>query len=91
MKKTVSTLCAVAMLGTMLAGCGGSASTAESTSAADTTSTASSTAAEASGDVTTIRFYGSDSEYNQNIVAGFEAENPDIKVEIVPVDFDNSE
>ena len=28
---------------------------------------------------------------NQNIVAGFQAENPDIKVEIVPVDFDNAE
>lgn len=40
---------------------------------------------------TTIRFYGSDSEYNQNIVKGFEAKNPDIKVEIVPVDFDNAE
>ena len=94
MKKTMSALCAAAMLGTMLAGCGGSASTAESTSAAastDTASTASSTTAEASDDVTTIRFYGSDSEYNQNIVAGFEAENPDIKVEIVPVDFDNAE
>ncbi len=42
-------------------------------------------------DVTTIRFYGSDSEYNQKIVAGFEAANPDLKVEIVPVDFDNAE
>lgn len=43
------------------------------------------------GGVTTIRFYGSDAEYNQNIIAGFEAENPDIKVEIVPIDFDNAE
>lgn len=41
--------------------------------------------------VTTIRAYISDAEYNQNIVAGFEAENPDVKVEIVPVDFDNAE
>lgn len=45
----------------------------------------------AMAEVTTIRFYGSDSAYNQNIVAGFEAENPDVKVEIVPVDFSNAE
>lgn len=45
----------------------------------------------AEGDVTTIRFYGSDAEYNKNIVAGFEAANPGIKVEIVPVDFSNAE
>ena len=43
------------------------------------------------GGVTTIRFYGSDGAYNQNIVKGFEASNPDIKVEIVPIDFDNAE
>jgi ABC-type glycerol-3-phosphate transport system substrate-binding protein len=47
--------------------------------------------AQGEGGVTTIRFYGSDSAYNQNIVKGFEAANPDIKVEIVPVDFDNAE
>ena len=41
-------------------------------------------------DVTTIRFYGADAEYNQNIVAGFEAENPDVKVEIVPIDYGNA-
>ena len=45
----------------------------------------------ASAEVTTIRFYGSDAEYNKKIVAGFEAANPDIKVEIVPVDFSNAE
>lgn len=44
-----------------------------------------------SNGVTTIRFYGSDVDYNKNIIAGFEKENPDIKVEIVPVDFDNAE
>jgi ABC-type glycerol-3-phosphate transport system substrate-binding protein len=42
-------------------------------------------------EVTTIRFYGADQEYNQNIVKGFEAENPDVKVEIVPIDFNNAE
>lgn len=47
--------------------------------------------ASAEGSVTTIRAYLSDSAYNHNIIAGFEAENPDIKVEIVPVDFNNAE
>lgn len=46
---------------------------------------------EENGGVTTIRFYGSDADYNRNIIAMFEAEHPDIKVEIVPVDFDNAE
>lgn len=41
--------------------------------------------------VTTIKFYGSDGSYNHNIVSKFEAANPDIKVEIVPVDFNNAE
>ncbi len=101
MRKTISTICAAAMLGTALVGCGG---TASGTASGDTASQAAETAvsetsaaseetteAAAAGEVTTIRFYGSDSEYNQNIVAGFEKENPDIKVEIVPVDFDNAE
>lgn len=92
MKKTMSALCAAAMLSTMLVGCGAAetSSSASTTPAADSTAT-SAAESTASGEVTTIRFYGSDSEYNQNIVAGFEAENPDIKVEIVPVDFDNAE
>ena len=41
--------------------------------------------------VTTIKFYGSDSQYNKDMVTQFEAANPDIKVEIVPCDFDNAE
>ncbi len=45
----------------------------------------------AESDVTTIRAYISDAEYNRNIIAGFEAENPTIKVEIVPVDFTHAE
>jgi len=43
------------------------------------------------GGVTTIKFYGADAEYNKNIIAQFEALNPDVKVQIVPVDFDNAE
>lgn len=79
MKKKIATLLVAAMLTLSLAACskGGSS---------DTSSTN-----DKGSDITTIRFYGSDSEYNQNIVAGFEKENPDIKVEIVPVDFDNAE
>lgn len=96
MKKTVSVLCATAMLSTLLMGCGSSESTTTETTGGVQNTGASQTSQSAevqgtSGDVTTIRFYGSDGEYNQNIVAGFEAENPDIKVEIVPVDFDNAE
>lgn len=107
MKRKLSALLTVTLLGGLLAGCQGSnqgaqgqGDTAAQTSAqegsqdAATEAPASTEAAdgkEAGGDVTVIRFYGSDGEYNQNIVAGFEAENPDIKVEIVPVDFDNAE
>lgn len=90
MKKALSVLCAAAMLSTTLVACGTAASsTASSGSTPGSTDASSATAA--GGDVTTIRFYGSDSEYNQKIVAGFEAANPDVKVEIVPVDFDNAE
>ncbi len=39
----------------------------------------------------TIRFYGSDSQYNKNIIAKFEEGNGDLKVQIVPIDFDNAE
>lgn len=85
MKKALAVLTLAAMAFSVFAGCSGGAS---SSSAAASTAGSGSTA---SGEVTTIRFYGSDAEYNQNIVAGFEAENPDIKVEIVPVDFDNAE
>lgn len=85
MKKALAVLTLAAMAFSVFAGCsGGASSSSAAGSAAESGSTAS-------GEVTTIRFYGSDEEYNQNIVAGFEAENPDIKVEIVPVDFDNAE
>lgn len=76
MKKKFATLLVAAMLAMSLVACSNKES--------------SSTSNEGSKK-TTIRFYGSDSEYNQNIVAGFEKENPDIKVEIVPIDFDNAE
>ena len=41
--------------------------------------------------VTTIKFYGSGAQYNVDIVAAFEAVTPNIKVEIVPVDFTHAE
>ena len=103
MRKKLSVILTAALAaGIVLSGCSKSepaATTTTDTTAAAGDTTAADTAAAAetkteeskSGEVTTIRFYGSDSEYNQNIVAGFEAENPDIKVEIVPVDFDNAE
>ena len=97
MKRKLTTVLTVALAaGMMMTGCGSSNSGTETkesatTAAADSTAADTTAAAAKSGEVTTIRFYGSDSEYNQNIVAGFQAENPDIKVEIVPVDFDNAE
>ena len=99
MKRKLTTVLTVALAaGMMMTGCGSSNSGTETkesaaTAAADSTVADTTAAAEAakSGEVTTIRFYGSDSEYNQNFVAGFQAENPDIKVELVPVDFDNAE
>lgn len=99
MKKVLSVICTAAMLGVVLSGCASS----EKGEAAKTTENVSSEAmggdgSEAEGSesakgngVTRIRFYGSDADYNKNIVAGFEAENPDIKVDIVPIDFDNAE
>lgn len=90
MKRKVSVILAALAVGTALTGCGGGNSTPSDSTAA-TTAAQAGTEVSKSGEVTTIRFYGSDSEYNQNIVAGFQAENPDIKVEIVPVDFDNAE
>lgn len=88
MKKTLASLSALALAATMLVGCTAAPS---STPASTPASKPSSSASAPSGEPTSIRFYGSDSEYNQKIVAGFEAANPDIKVEIVPVDFDNAE
>lgn len=96
MKKKLSVFCAATMLAVSLIGCGQAEQNeskqpdgSQAASTAETSKPAEESKAE--GEVTTIRFYGSDSEYNQNIVAGFEAENPDIKVEIVPVDFANAE
>lgn len=43
-----------------------------------------------SGKMTTIKFYGSGSQYNVDMVAQFESATPNIKVEIVPIDFNNA-
>lgn len=94
MKRKLSVILTAALVaGMALTGCGNQSQKPSETTAAagSSASTDSSTGASEAGKGTTIRFYGSDSEYNQNIVAGFQSENPDIKVEIVPVDFDNAE
>ncbi|HIX14861.1 MAG TPA: sugar ABC transporter substrate-binding protein [Candidatus Hungatella pullicola] len=92
MKRVLPVVCSMAMLASMMSGCSASADN-QGTAAAEAGESTVETKAEDSsgGEVTTIRFYGSDADYNRNIIAGFEAENPDIKVEIVPVDFDNAE
>lgn len=85
MRKIIAKISLLALTVSMLASC----ATAPTSNPAPGSTSAPSSAA--NGKVTTIRFYGSDSEYNQKIVAGFEAANPDVKVEIVPVDFANAE
>lgn len=71
------------------AGCSNGSSQAKS----GTTPEAPKSTAQASGSGknVTIKFYGADADYNKNIVAGFEKNNPNIHVEIVPVDFDHAE
>ncbi len=85
MKKVLALMTTAALAISVLAGCGGT------TTSPTPTPSGNSPSPTASAGVTTIRFYGSDSEYNQKIVAGFEAANSDIKVQIVPIDFDNAE
>ncbi len=96
MKKGLSVICALSMFCTVLSACGSSSSSTSPSTEASTTVSAETSAPEetekdTAGEVTTITAYISDAEYNHNIIAGFEAENPDIKVDIVPVDFDNAE
>lgn len=91
MRKVLSIVCTAVMLSAALVGCGGGNEETVSTTATGAATEGTTTAEGGVSEVTTIRFYGSDAEYNQNIVAGFEKENPDIRVEIVPVDFDNAE
>lgn len=69
------------------AGCSNGASSSSSAASG----AASGTQSAAAGQKVTIKFYGSDSDYNKNIVAKFEKANPNIQVQIVPVDFDHAE
>ena len=91
MRRTLATICFAAMLAGTLAGCSSTEESEPASTAGEAGQNSAGSETTAEGDVTTIRFYGSDADYNRNIIAGFEAENPDIKVEIVPVDFDNAE
>lgn len=103
MKKILSLSLAAAMAATTLAGCGGSktpeptkapeTTTAAATDAAKTEETK----AAASGDATEITWwafptYTQDADqpagtYEQEIIAAFEAKNPDIKVKLETIDF----
>jgi raffinose/stachyose/melibiose transport system substrate-binding protein len=95
MKRLLTFLTCFGLMAGILSSCGASDTKGtEKASGDDIVSEKSSETSdthEATTDTVNIRFYGSDAEYNQNIVKGFEAENPNIKVEIVPVDFDNAE
>ena len=86
MKKATSLLLALAMTGTLLAGCG---STASSSAAADSTASgATSEEAAATGEQVTIKLANWDTSTQPavtQLVEAFEAANPDIKVEIIDV------
>ncbi len=84
MKKALSMLMAVAMAGSLLAGCGGSSS---SSTAASSGAAAGDTSSSA-GEQVTLNFANWDTSTQPVITAlvdEFEAQNPDIKVEIIDV------
>ncbi len=91
-KKIFTILVVAALLIGLFAGCAQNgeqaAGTGETTK--DTSGQATEKSTESQEPVE-IKFYGSDAEYNQNIVAGFEETHPGITVEIVPIDFGNAE
>ncbi len=74
MKKAVSITCAAMLMFSMLTGCGGSAPSSSSAATSET-----------SGEPVTINYYGrpDDNGVESAIVANFEKENPDIKVNYV--------
>lgn len=85
MKKVLSMLMALAMAGTLLAGCGSSSSTTTSEGTASNTSESASTA---TGEQVTLKLANWDTSTQPavtQLVSEFEAANPDIKVEIIDV------
>lgn len=80
MKKSISVLLATALTGTMLAGCGGAASSSQASSAANNSTPAS-------GDVTIKLATWDNTSKNMvtDAVAAFETANPGIKVEIIDI------
>ena len=95
MKKAVSITLAAAMAATMLAGCGGSASTAASADAPAAESTASSTAAESTvdGGEVTLKVFSNLPDrktgqglVEQTIIDEYMAENPNVKIEVEALD-----
>ena len=95
MKKAVSITLAAAMAATMLAGCGGSASTAASADAPAAESTASTTAAESTvdGGEVTLKVFSNLPDrktgqglVEQTIIDEYMAENPNVKIEVEALD-----
>ena len=85
MKKVLSMLMALAMAGTLLAGCGSSSST---TTSEGTASNTSESASAATGEQVTLKLANWDTSTQPavtQLVSEFEAANPDIKVEIIDV------
>lgn len=97
-KKVMASVLTIAMLGGMIAGCGNTAAPAANTPAPETTPAAESTAAkeesvpaeaaEPSGEQVTIKVAHWDSftePSTQMLIDGFEAANPNIKVELIDI------
>lgn len=97
-KKVMASVLTMAMLGGMIAGCGNTAAPAANTPAPETTPAAESTAAkeesvpaeaaEPSGEQVTIKVAHWDSftePSTQMLIDGFEAANPNIKVELIDI------
>lgn len=102
MKKTLSLGLVTALLVSSLAGCGGGTKTETTTAAAQTTAAASADTtaapeAPAAGETTEITWwafptFAQDADkpagtYEAEIVAAFEAKNPDVKVKLETIDF----
>ena len=92
MKKSISMLLAASMVGSMLAGCGGAASTSTAESTASSTEAASTASEAASGTTSdepvTLKLSTWDNTSNTTVsdtVAAFEAEHPNINVEIIDI------
>jgi raffinose/stachyose/melibiose transport system substrate-binding protein len=81
LKKVLCLITSVALCISLLAGCGAKKETSSANQSTQTNENKQ----------VTIKFYHSEDQYNKDMVAAFEKKNPNIKVQIVPIDFGNAE